>query len=252
MKIKGTIPLKGYSVRRENKRQIYLWCSQIGMRGKDLLLQCPKEGNDNKYSLEVWLSAIRAHIRYGSETYSLACNWTFLYQSIHQPEEIKKKNRAFQVVSPVGVSLHSDSEENSEFVGFLRFHEIVELNLIVMNVLNNCRGRLSTGAGWVTISSATGQMILMELITQEDKQFLSNVEIEFDENNEPIKQDSNSDDGFVPSFCLSKEGPAPRFSFIGGKFEVLSSTGTPRVLGTEQKKDSAADQLFPSSEDQES
>lgn len=165
MMLKGSITLQGYSVRKAKKRQIYLWCTEIGRKGKDLLLELPKVQEDNKYSLQVWMSALRAHIRFTNGTYVPQFNWTKVSKLTMSPGsppgEIMTKT--FQVVKRDGVTIQSDFEENSMFVGILKYHEIVEIMEMVLNMDNSFRGRLASGEGWVTLSSYDGVIGLLEI-----------------------------------------------------------------------------------------
>jgi len=178
--LKGCINLNGYSIQK-NHHEMYLWPSKLGLEGKDLRLHTSAQIHENPYPMKVWVAAIRCHIRYAQETFSNKFDWYPFYQTIltdptrrisTSPETSNLpylRRRIFQVVRRDGVNVESEIESGSNFVSFKRFHEFVEVNELLLNLQNDCRGRVTNGEGWVTISTGDGSVILIELIPTEEQ-----------------------------------------------------------------------------------
>jgi len=223
--LRGSIPLKSYMVRKCRRHEIYLWSTQIGQNQKDLLLHL-NHRPENPYPTRVWLAAIRSHIRYANENYLTKMNWTPMYRYFllqnpsllrtpescrspppYDPDEPEPENpppptptplippvqaydkvRVYQVVNKDGVSVYDNVEEDSSLVNYLKYHEIIEINQIELNLQNNCRGRLINGEGWVGLSDNDSTVLCLELELVEEVIEAEPEQIEQTEQQEPTQQ----------------------------------------------------------------
>lgn len=164
MTLKGSFSLKGYSVRRFTKRQLYLSPDSCCTgEGKDLLLHLPKKDSGNLFSLQVWLQAIRCNIRYANQNYSDTMDWAPAYQAVQENKSFDLQ-RSYQVVCKQGVAVQTHYEDTSQFVASYPCHTILEIREVFLNERNDFRGRLRSGEGWVTISSNEGNIYLTEVV----------------------------------------------------------------------------------------
>jgi hypothetical protein len=162
---KGTISLKGYFVTEESG-DIYLSCPS-DPDAKDLHLRFTQVPGENKFNISVWIYAIRSHIRYAHGTYSNISNWVRL--TFEKP--------ALQLVQQIcpdkDIPIHYGVEEDSKPNGIIKPYEIVEVSDILINSLNNTRGRLIDGRGYVTIGSFEGRVNFIEIPQDEQIEALA-------------------------------------------------------------------------------